>query len=231
MLLRILPIFLTAAFVCGCQRQPREVLEDSKTASHHVGKAFSSLGGKRGRSRQVANREAFGLPDSAFDSHDQGLSSDVPTFELSERDFDQTYRQTNPTPGDDESSLPGIEAFTSPKGELASIIMPIYFDTDQDRPRQQSDRDRIIKIAQYLKSHPRTYLYIEGHCDERGTAAYNLSLGSRRSNSVRKRLIDLKVPANQLFTISYGKERPEISGHGESAWRGNRRAQFKLLER
>ncbi len=225
-------LLLTMALLFGCQRQPRQVLEDSKTAGNHVGRAFASLGGKGSRSRQVESRQAFGLPESAFDSDGNFIQSErAHSLEMSEEMDGQTYRQASPELGDGENAIPGIEAFAVPSGALASIIRPIYFDTDQDRPKEQSDRDRLIKIALYLKEHPRTYLYIEGHCDERGTAAYNLSLGSRRSNSVRKRLIDLGVPGSQLFTISYGKERPDARGHGESSWRENRRAQFKVLTR
>lgn len=225
-------LLLIVALFSGCQRQPRQVLEDSKTAGNHVGRAFASLGGKGRRSRQVESRQAFGLPESAFDDNADGMiSEEVSPFEMSENLSDQTYRQASPNSGDQDSSIPGIDAFSVPTGEMAHIIKSIYFDTDQDRPRELKDRDRLVKIALFLKEHPKVYVFIEGHCDERGTAAYNLALGSRRSNSVRKRLIDLGVSNQQLFSISYGKERPAAGGHGEASWRENRRAQFKVLKR
>ncbi len=216
----------------GCQRAPRQVVEDGKTAGHHVGRAFESLGGKGGRSRKGPSQEAFGEADGAFDpSGVRNVGDAEPGFETGdEGDIPERYRQSGPSPGEENSPLPGIEAFGAPNGELAGILVPIYFETDQDRPRDQRDRDHLVKIAEYLRRHPKTYLYIEGHCDERGTAAYNLSLGSRRSNSIRKRLIDLGIGPEQLFTISYGKERPRVTGYQEVTWRQNRRVEFRVLE-
>lgn len=230
MLQRITLMTLLTTLVLGCQRAPRQVLEDSKTASRHVGRAFESLGGKGGKSRQVKSQEAFGLPDSAFDAGgdegagDLSLDAEDASIETSR------YRQTSASPGDQLSSLPGIEAFCSPSGALLSVFTPIYFETDRDLPKSERDRQQLVTIAQYLKKNQRVFVYIEGHCDERGTASYNLSLGSRRSNSIRKRLIDLGVPADQLFTISFGKERPRARGRSEVQWRQNRRVEFKIFD-
>ena len=68
---------------------------------------------------------------------------------------------------------------------------------------------------------------VEGHCDERGSEEYNLALGDRRANAVRRYLIDLGVPASRLRTVSFGEARPAVPGHDENAWRYNRRAEFK----
>jgi peptidoglycan-associated lipoprotein len=70
-------------------------------------------------------------------------------------------------------------------------------------------------------------LLIEGHCDERGTAAYNLALGNKRAMTVKGYLADLGV-TTQMNTISFGKEKPAVQGHDEAAWRENRRAELKL---
>ena len=63
---------------------------------------------------------------------------------------------------------------------------------------------------------------IEGHCDDRGTREYNLALGERRANAVKKALVALGVAANRVQTISYGKERPIVAGDNEEAWAQNR---------
>lgn len=231
MLHRIANLTLLTALFFGCQRAPRQVLEDSKTAGHHVGRAFESLGGKGGRSRQVDSQEAFGRPDSAFDARqDQPLESDLDLGAEDAAIESSPYRQSSASPGDHLSPLPGIEAFQTPSGALAATFSPIYFETDRDLPKSERDRRQLALIAQYLRQHRRLFVYIEGHCDERGTAAYNLSLGSRRSNSIRKRLIDLGVSADQLFTISFGKERPRARGRSEAHWRQNRRVEFKVLD-
>ena len=67
---------------------------------------------------------------------------------------------------------------------------------------------------------------VEGHCDERGSAEYNLGLGDRRASSAKDFLVQLGVPADRLKTISYGKERPQCTESGESCWQKNRRAHF-----
>jgi peptidoglycan-associated lipoprotein len=71
-------------------------------------------------------------------------------------------------------------------------------------------------------------IVIEGHCDERGTAEYNIALGERRAKSVKRYLINLGVDSSQLSTISYGEERPADPGHNEAAWAKNRRAEFVI---
>ena len=68
---------------------------------------------------------------------------------------------------------------------------------------------------------------IEGHCDERGSEEYNLALGERRASGVKRYLVDLGVPASRLRTVSFGEAKPAVVGHDESAWRYNRRAEFK----
>jgi len=77
--------------------------------------------------------------------------------------------------------------------------------------------------AQWLMANPGTTVRIEGHADERGTRAYNLALGARRANSVRRFLIAQGVPAGRLSTVTYGKERPVALCSDESCWSQNRR--------
>jgi peptidoglycan-associated lipoprotein len=71
---------------------------------------------------------------------------------------------------------------------------------------------------------------IEGHCDERGTLAYNLVLGERRAQSVKRYLQELGVPPSQLQIVSYGKERPFCTEHRETCWQQNRRGHFVVKE-
>ena len=80
--------------------------------------------------------------------------------------------------------------------------------------------------ADVLKRYPSWQISIEGHCDERGTAEYNLALGERRALAARNYLVSLGVTADRVKTVSYGKEFPFDPGHTESAWAKNRRAHF-----
>jgi len=85
-------------------------------------------------------------------------------------------------------------------------------------------RATVEKQAAWLKTYPHINVSIEGHCDERGTREYNLALGEKRANSVKTYLVSLGVDAGRLQTISYGKERPAVTGSDETAWAQNRRA-------
>jgi peptidoglycan-associated lipoprotein len=80
-----------------------------------------------------------------------------------------------------------------------------------------------------MAQHPDVRIQLEGHCDERGTVAYNLALGERRANVVRQYMTALGVSDARMTTISYGEEFPLDPGHDEAAWARNRRAHFAIL--
>jgi len=106
---------------------------------------------------------------------------------------------------------------------------PVYFDFDRSEIRPEY-RPLLENKAAWLKARPEHRIRIEGHCDERGTAEYNLALGEKRAFSVMDYLVTLGVPAKRMSTISYGEERPVFRGQDESAWARNRRAEFRLLK-
>ena len=80
--------------------------------------------------------------------------------------------------------------------------------------------------AEIMRKNPGWIITIEGHCDERGTAEYNLSLGERRAVAVKTYLVSLGIPESRIRTVSYGKEFPFAAGHDDSSWAQNRRAHF-----
>ena len=80
-----------------------------------------------------------------------------------------------------------------------------------------------------LKMFPDVVIKIEGHCDERGTVEYNLSLGQKRAQATQDYLTGLGIAASRISTISYGKERPVDPGHTEAAWAKNRRCEFRII--
>lgn len=85
--------------------------------------------------------------------------------------------------------------------------------------------------AELLKQYPALFVRIEGNCDDRGTQEYNLALGERRARAVYEYLLALGVPADQMDTISFGKERPAVLGNNEAAWAKNRRDEFVVTVR
>jgi peptidoglycan-associated lipoprotein len=112
---------------------------------------------------------------------------------------------------------------------LSSNVADAFFDYDKSDIREDA-RAALTKDADALKAiftdFPDATITIEGHCDERGSAEYNLALGDRRATAAKDFLTQLGVPADKLKTISYGKERPQCTDHDESCWQKNRRAHF-----
>ena len=106
----------------------------------------------------------------------------------------------------------------------------VYFDFDS--AEILSDHRPIIEAhAAYMSDNPRSAVTLEGHTDERGSREYNLGLGERRADSVRRMLVLLGAQGDQLRTISYGEENPAADGHDESAWKFNRRVVIVYRER
>lgn len=95
----------------------------------------------------------------------------------------------------------------------------------------QSERRKIEVVADYLLANPQTTVVIDGHCDERGSREYNLSLGEHRALAVRAYLISLGVAGDRIHTRSFGEEQPLDPGHNEAAWLINRRGEFSLFRK
>jgi peptidoglycan-associated lipoprotein len=109
----------------------------------------------------------------------------------------------------------------------SSPLRPVFFELDSSDLSAEGQRV-LDGNAAVLKQHATWTISIEGHCDERGSAEYNLALGERRALVARAYLISLGLPADRLRTVSYGKEFPFDPGHDESAYAKNRRAHFVI---
>jgi peptidoglycan-associated lipoprotein len=120
---------------------------------------------------------------------------------------------------DDESAGPQ-------GGLLAERI--VYFDFDSSEIKG-AGTDVVAAHAKYLAAHSATRVRLEGHTDERGSREYNIGLGERRAQSVRRALLLQGASDAQISTVSYGEERPAVAGHDEAAWAKNRRVEIVYL--
>ncbi|MGC8660631.1 MAG: peptidoglycan-associated lipoprotein Pal [Desulfomonilaceae bacterium] len=130
-----------------------------------------------------------------------------------------------PTPG---LGMAGVGAVT--EGELQGVqttLKTIYFDFDNYTLSPEAQA-AINYDADILKRYPNLTVVAEGHCDERGTAEYNLALGERRAGAVVERLQALGIPGNRLSTVSFGSELPVDPNHNEQAWAKNRRVYLRV---
>ena len=138
---------------------------------------------------------------------------------------DATYGGGADTDGFDSDGLgTGEEVPYDPSaGELAHII---YFDFDSSDLRPE-DTDTVARHAMQLAGNTGLSVRLEGHADERGSREYNIGLGERRSQTIRRMLLIQGASAAQISTVSFGEERPAAMGSNESAWAQNRRVEIK----
>lgn len=216
----------TFSFVCilactlltGCKNKNKDVWDDDATSGNY-----------KGNSRSFFSSEDSSREDDFFGpNHDDFIG-------LKEEDLltaaqDGAIPQPRFSPGEAGSRIPGIEGFHAPSGKELAIFKNVHFKTDDHILRDKESLGTIDRIVSYLKEHPDTYLFIEGHCDERAPEAYNLALGARRSNYIRSLLTQKGVDPERLHTVSYGKEKPLVTGHSEESWFKNRRGQFRLYD-
>jgi len=106
-------------------------------------------------------------------------------------------------------------------------LQNIYFDYDKSSIREDA-REILKGNAEIFSQKKDAGIIVEGHCDERGTAEYNMALGERRAQEAKRYLVNLGINASRIETISYGEERPLDNRSTEEAWAQNRRAQFLL---
>jgi peptidoglycan-associated lipoprotein len=103
----------------------------------------------------------------------------------------------------------------------------VFFNLDEASIREDA-RAPLQKNAEWMKRWSSTRVTVEGHCDERGTAEYNLALGERRATAVKEYLMSLGVPADRVAVVSKGKESPFCMESNESCWQQNRRGHFVI---
>jgi len=161
----------------------------------------------------VVDKKASSVSNGASSS---GLSDINPSASSSSQQVQQPKSTVEPV-----NSLANENAPADP----ANIEKIVYFDYDSFiiKPEFQST---IEAHAQYLKSHSRAKISLEGHTDERGGREYNLALGQKRADAVRQSLTLLGVGTSQIETVSFGEEKPAVQGADESAFAKNRRAEF-----
>ena len=116
---------------------------------------------------------------------------------------------------------PAVDPLNDPKGVLAN--RSVYFDFDSYAVRADG-KPVVENHSAYLSKHKERKVLIQGNTDERGGTEYNLALGQKRAEAVRKSMAALGVSDSQMEAVSLGKEKPKATGHDEAAWAENRRA-------
>ena len=129
-----------------------------------------------------------------------------------------------PAPAPAPAPVVEVDPLNDPSSILAKRSIYFPFDVSAIQP---ADKPLVEAHAKYLSDHPDRKVRVEGNCDERGSAEYNLGLGQRRADSVKQMLMLGGAKASQIETVSYGKEKPVCTEHKESCWMQNRRSDIK----
>ncbi|KAF4516099.1 hypothetical protein B566_EDAN000337 [Ephemera danica] len=165
-----------------------------------------------------------------------GVSSNFPDTSLAGREGSGGLRGLDKNPGEERVNGGTMVAKLDPslggrqmdeiRSEQAAAdaagLRDVFFGYDSFAISEEG-RQALARNAEWIKSNPGSQLKIEGHCDERGTSAYNLVLGEKRAKAARNYLVELGVSANRLGVVSYGKERPFCKDHSEVCYAQNRR--------
>lgn len=207
----------------GCSKKSVQSGGDTQSSQSGMAKGAPGAGG-------------IGGPTGSAGSAGGGVSSNFPDTSLAGRDGSGGLRGLDKNPGEERVSGGTMMAKLDPsqsgrqmdeiRSEQAAAdaagLRDVFFAFDSFAISEEG-RQSLSRDAEWIKSNPGSQLKIEGHCDERGTSAYNLVLGEKRAKAARNYLVELGVSANRLGVVSYGKERPFCRDHSESCYAQNRR--------
>lgn len=129
-----------------------------------------------------------------------------------------------PAPAPAPEPVVEVDPLNDPASILANRSAFFPFDVSAV---QDADKPMLEAHGKYLSEHPDRKVRVEGNCDERGSKEYNLGLGERRADSVKKMLMLSGAKSSQIETVSYGEEKPRCTDHNEACWKQNRRSDIK----
>ncbi|ULA64799.1 MAG: Peptidoglycan-associated protein [Nitrospira sp.] len=213
----------------GCSKKSVQSGGDTQSSQAGMAKGTPGAGGSGELSGPLGSAGSAG-------SADGGVSSNFPDTSLAGRDGSGGLRGLDKNPGEERVNGGTMMAKLDPsqsgrqmdemRSEQAAAdaagLRDVFFGYDSFAISEEG-RLALSRDAEWIKANPGSQLKIEGHCDERGTSAYNLVLGEKRAKSARNYLVELGVSANRLGVVSYGKERPFCKDHSEACYAQNRR--------
>jgi peptidoglycan-associated lipoprotein len=194
---KVLLLCITAVFITACQTGSDEIIEDSTT--------FDGV--------DQSQLEGF---DGSSDGSIDGVDSDLTALEDSSDGSAIAF-------GDETEAESAQVMLDKADSDISSRV--IYFQFDSAKVSEDS-LGTLEAHGSFIASNGNVSVRLEGHSDERGSREYNIALGDRRAQSVRRVLLFQGASTDQLETISYGEEQPAMSGHTEDAWSKNRRVEI-----
>ena len=187
-------------------------------------------GGQKPKSASVEQRDVFDQKAAADEAKRKAEEDAKRKAEEARRKAEQDARKAAEQPT--VQPLPEAKVVEKPLGDPASMLKDpasllskrsVYYDFDMYNIREEF-QPMVEAHAKFLREHKDIRVRVEGNCDERGSREYNLALGQRRADAIKRAMTLLGVPAKQIETVSFGAEKPKAQGSSEDAWAENRRS-------
>lgn len=226
----VLAAALALAGIPGCSKKAVQSGGDQSSAQGKAQDGSGTVGGSGGfGSLDGGDKSGIGsFPDTTMQSgSSSGALKGLDKNPSEERIGGGSGGGQLMAKADPGSSARQMEDIRGEQAAAAAGLRDVFFAFDSWMISEEG-RQALSRDAEWMKSNPSARLRVEGHCDERGTSAYNLVLGEKRAKAVRNYLVELGVGANRLAVVSYGKERPFCNEHQESCYQQNRRGHLVL---
>jgi peptidoglycan-associated lipoprotein len=229
---RILSLFFAVLIVgsvfSGCAKPPKAERELAEKAFRDA-----AVGKDCDKENYLAAEELLNKAREEVNKKNYAKAKELFKAVKEKSDAIVKYYQENP-----DECLPKKKEKKKAEKEIEEIEDPaldpeldfpvVHFEFNEYAIRSE-DLSKVDLIARWMKNFPERVVRIEGHADERGSIDYNMSLGEKRADEVKKRLLQAGIDSKRVKIVSYGEERPVDPGSNESAWFKNRRAEFKRV--
>ena len=184
----------------------------------------------------IAVCSALALAGCRYDSANEGdASANDAALTGGAQDEETAEFADGPGANDQDGSLDALTSQSKPFDELYQrctdiALAPVYFGLDST-VISSTEIGKVDAVVQHLTDNPNRVVIVEGHCDERGSNEYNMSLGEARAVILSNYLTESGIAQDRIQTRSYGEERPAAEGTGESTWAKNRRGEFAIFQK
>ncbi len=219
---------LALGLLASCAGVPQKALDDAERARLGADFASKCAPDEYAAAQRMMDRARELVVKKRYQEAEEAARTAQELFEKATRLAEARREEclarlaAEAAPKDTGLKPPGFEA--PPEGDYD---LKMIFFSFNDAALGDDARGVLQRHAAWLKTHPEVRIQIAGHCDERGSTEYNLALGERRADAVKRYLESLGVAAARMSTISYGEEVPLAAGEGEGNYRRNRRAEFR----
>lgn len=237
-LLATLSLLFCIVALSGCPKKlPTQALKDARAAIDQANKELAERCAKdeiNAAKKMMAKAKEYmdqGAYDKARSAFVKARALAQRAGELARQRKDECLKPKNPTPTTRAPAPPTVMAVRErPMPDTRQKLATIYFGFNQYTITARAG-EILKQHANWLKRNPNAYIEVSGHCDQRGSVEYNLSLGERRALGVKRYLVDLGIPSSRISIISYGHQRLSDPRNTSEAYAKNRRAEFRITKR